>query len=482
MIEILNLLFFDKVRLVGCIVLTYRLEERGTLPLYEYLYRCIRGDILSGALAADEKLPSKRALAEHLRVSVITVENAYAQLLAEGYVRTEPRRGFFVSPLERRTQPQPAAQQIAPAAPEPVWRLDLKTNRVDSDRFPFAVWSRLTRQVLRDEGAALFSPLSHQGHPALRQAIAEDLLEYRGMEVSAEQIVIGAGAEYLYLLLAQLLGRGASFALEDPGYPKIGQVYEKCGVRCVPIPLDEQGLDIAALRRSDAAAAHISPSHHYPTGLITSIQRRQALLRWAEETDGVILEDDYDSELRFSGRPIPTLQSIDRTGRVIYMNTFSQTIAPSIRIGFLVLPPALLERWRRELGFYVCPVPATEQAVLAQFLSSGQYEQHLSRMRTEYRARRAAVLSAFRSSPFADRITITEHGAGLHFLMHLDTPLSDSALRTRAESLGVRLGFLSEYARTPNPTFARTLVVNYAGLSPAQLPEALALLTQIFGA
>ena len=211
-------------------MLTYPMEERGSLPLYEYLCRRIRADILSGVLPAGTRLPSKRALAEHLRVSVITVEGAYSQLEAEGYLLALPRRGFFVADVE----------QAPPAAGEPVFRrppeappqlLDLSRNQVDTARFPVSTWARLTRQVLTEAPEALLSPVPHQGLPALRQAIAADLRDFRGMAVSPEQIVIGAGAEYLYLLLAQLLGRDTVFAVEDPGYPKIRQVYRRLGRR-----------------------------------------------------------------------------------------------------------------------------------------------------------------------------------------------------------------------------------------------------------
>lgn len=460
-------------------MLTYDLSRRDGVPLYEALYRGIRGDILRGTLPAGEKLPSKRALAEHLHLSVITVENAYAQLTAEGYLYTLPRRGFFVSRVEQAPEtPKPAA--LPAPVPAKTWALDLKTNQVDDSRFPFAAWSRLTRQALTREGELLLRPVPYQGLPALREAIAADLRDYRGMAVSPEQILIGAGAEYLYLLLTQLLGRDAVLAVENPGYPKIAQVYRRSGIRCVPVPLDGEGLSLNALKKSGATVAHLSPSHQYPTGIITPIRRRQALLRWAEETDGLLIEDDYDSEFRFSGRPLPTLQSIDRTQRVIYLNTFSQTISPSMRVGFLVLPPRLLERWRDALSLYACPVPAMEQSVLARFISGGQYEQHLARMRNEYRARRAAVLEAFRKSPFAERISISEQGAGLHFLMKLDTTRSDGEIRDRAEALGVRLGFLSEYAAFPDSALAHTLVINYAGLKPENLSRAMELLEQIF--
>ena len=202
--------------------------------------------------------------------------------------------------------------------------------------------------------------------------------------------------------------------------------------------------------------------------------------RWAEETDGIIIEDDYDSELRFTGRPIPTLQSIDTGGRVIYVNTFSQTISPSIRVGFMVLPPALLDRYRRELGFYASPVPVLDQHVLARFLSGGRYEQHLSRMRKEYRLRRSAVIAAFQASSFARRISISEQEAGLHFLLRLDTDRSDGELRSRAEARGIRLAFLSDYAASPDNAVPHVLVVNYAGVDPARLEASMPLLAEIF--
>ena len=458
-------------------MLTYHMEARNGAPLYEYLYHCIRTDILNGTLSAGEKLPSKRALAEHLHISVITVEAAYQQLEAEGYVYTQPKRGFFICPVETPyvSSAQPA---IPPEQPSPSWELDLSRNQADLSLFPASTWARLTRQVLSEDD--FLSPAPHQGLLALRQAIAEDLRHSRGMAVLPEQIVVGAGAAYLYLLLAQLFGSGAVFAVEDPGYPKIRKVYEKHGAACVPVPMDRHGVDPDALAASGATVAHISPTHHYPTGIVTPIGRRQALLRWAEESDRFIIEDDYDSEFRFTGRPIPTLQSIDTGDRVVYMNTFSQTISPSMRVGFMVLPLRLLERYRKELDFYACTVPVMDQLVLTRFLSGGYFEQHISRMRKEYRNRRDAVLSAFQTSSFASRIHITEQGAGLHFLMHLDTAQTDDALRKKAEAAGVRLGFLSDYAGRSYSTLSHTLVVNYAGLSPDRLPDTIHLLECVF--
>ena len=469
-------------------MLTYDLDARGELTLYEALYRRIREDILAGRLEAGERLPSKRSLAQHLKVSVITVENAYAQLVAEGYLRPEARRGYFVVRLE--TRPEPARPGTAPPEKRPDGEpedraeedelLDLRGNQVDPARFPFATWSKLMRQVLSEQDKRLLLPIPNQGVPELQSAIAGHLRSFRGLDVAPGQIVVGAGTEYLYQLLIQLLGTGGAVAVEDPGYPKLRRIYEKGGVDCRPVPLDDQGLSIADLVASGASVAHISPSHHYPTGSVTPIARRYELLHWAGR-DRTILEDDYDSEFRFDRQPVAPLQSIDEHGRVVYLNTFSQTIAPSMRISYMVLPPRLLEQYRRELGFYACTVPSFEQYTLAKFISGGWYEKHLSRMRNYYRQQRARVLEAFRNSPFAGRISITERGAGLHFLLRLDTEESDESLRRRGLEAGVRLSFLSEYAAVPHPDHAHTLVVNYSGLDDARLPEAVAALAALLG-
>ncbi|QNL44358.1 PLP-dependent aminotransferase family protein [Oscillibacter hominis] len=456
-------------------MLTYDMDNRGTETLQNHLYRCIREDIRSRRLSPDERLPSKRGLARHLHISVITVENAYAQLTSEGWLYALPRKGFFVSRVEH----PPEDLRYAPpgVAPQPVaeYRLDLGRGRVDPSRFPFATWSRLMRQVLSEQDKKLLLPIPSQGVEALRDAIAAYLHSFRGMEVSPEQIIVGAGTEYLYQMITLLLGRGLRFAVEDPGYSKPERIYRSNGVDCVSVPLDEWGMSVSALGRSGAQVAHVSPSHHYPTGISMPIGRRQELLRWAG-TERYILEDDYDSEFRFTGHPVQTLQSIDRQGRVIYLNTFSQTIAPSMRISYMVLPPRLVERYRRELGFYACTVPSFEQFALAKFIAGGYFEKHLNRMRLFYRTRREQVLSAFRSSSFAHRITLTERGAGLHFLLKLQTERSDEELRSRALALGIHLSFLSEYTRRGG--FEHTLVINYGGVERPE--EAVLALAEVF--
>ena len=428
-------------------MLTYPLSKESGRSLYEQLYEGIRRDILSGTLPAHQRLPSKRALAQHLEVSIITVQNAYEQLAAEGYIYSQEKRGYYVSPVERPLQA--AARQPAPLPPEPeqkTYFLDLVTNSIDRAYFPFTVWARLMRETLLERDKALLQAAPYNGAEELRRAISDYLRQFRGMNVDSGQIIVGAGTEFLYSLLIQLLGREKCYAVEDPGYSKIAEIYRSHQVNLRQVGLDEKGLSTRLLRRQEADIVHLSPSHHYPTGIVMPIGRRQELLRWAEEQEGRwILEDDYDSEFRFVGRPIPTLFSIDEAQRVIYLNTFSKTIAPSIRISYMILPPRLMEVYREKLGFYACTVSGFEQYTLAKFMAQGRYEQHLSRMKARYRQKRDAVIAMLRSSPLADRVEIMEQDAGLHFLVRLDTRLPDAVLRSRAAEQGVRLALLSDY-------------------------------------
>lgn len=463
-------------------MLTYTLDKGAGVSLYEQLYRCVKEDILSGRLAAGEKLPSKRALAAHLEISVITVKNAYEQLMAEGYLSGVEKRGYFVSSvLPPVTAAPPAPQETAAEPEERQWFLDLVTNSIDAEDFPFTVWARLMRQTILERGTGLLHSTPPQGAWALRRAIAAHLRQFRGMDAGAEQIIVGAGTEVLYTLLVQLFGRERIYGVEDPGYGKIARIYRSNGAAVAAIPLDDAGLSAEELRRSGADVVHISPSHHYPTGRVMPITRRQELLHWAQERpERIILEDDYDSEFRFVGRPIPTLFSIDGGEQVVYLNTFSKTIAPSIRISFMVLPRHLLADFQEKLGFYACTVSAFEQYTLASFLSGGYYEKHLSRMRKHYRQKRDAVIGAVRQSPLADRATIAEEDAGLHFLLRLDGAPPDDVLRREAEAQGVRLAMLSDYYQQPEDAPPHVLVVNYTGIDIERLPAALERLAELW--
>ena len=446
-------------------MLTYELKKKPGVPLYEALYRCIRQDILTGKLQPGEKLPSKRALSQHLEVGKITVETAYAQLLSEGYIRSREKVGFFVEAVE---QLPPAPPPVPPkAAPAETPMLDLTAN--GTGHFPFTVWSKLQREVILDYGRQLLLPLPNQGILELRQAIAAHLAAFRGMEIDPENILVGAGTDFLYNLLIQLLGRDKIYAVEEPGYGKIRKVYGAGGVTCISAPMDGQGVMPQAL--GNANVLHLSPSHHFPTGLVTPLSRRQELLGWAG-TRNWMIEDDYDSEFRFARHPLPAMQSMNGE-RVIYINSFSKSLAPSIRISYMVLPPALMEKFRRELGFYSCTVPSFEQYTLARFLSGGYFEKHINRMRRFYQKHRNQVIALLRACPASSKLTILEQDAGLHFLVQVDTQWTDAQLTEWLERRGIRVQALSSFYHDSTPGDLHQLVVNYSGIDVAQLQQAL---------
>lgn len=457
-------------------LLTYSLSERGNLPIYEFLYRRIRDDILNGRLPAAEKLPSKRMLASHLKISVVTVENAYAQLAAEGYLVSEEKRGYFVARLSPavlgKTPPPKTFQKDCETAKKTSYLLDLTSNEIASGLFPFATWSRLMRVVISKRHKQLLERVPSQGISELREAIADYLYQLRGMQINPEQIIIGAGTEYLYQLLIQLLGREKRFAVENPGYRKIQQIYEANRVCCLPLPLDKQGISMKSLRASDADIVHISPAHHYPTGIVMPVTRRQELLSWAaRKKERYILEDEYDSEFRFAGKPIPPLFSMDNEGKVIYMNTFSKSISPSIRISYMILPWELMKRYHENLSFYSCPVPSFEQYTLAEFIAGGYLLKHVNRTRNRYRLIRDRLISLIEKSSYAPYIRIREEDAGLHFLMEIRLGLTDEQITASAANLGVRLEALSEHLLAPGNPYPHTFVVNYSSLSEELLDE-----------
>lgn len=455
-------------------MLTYTLTKDRTLSLYEQLYRCIKADILGGILKTDERLPSKRNFAQHLKVSVMTVENAYAQLITEGYIYAVEKKGYFVSKIEEVLHTDRKGYPVKEDSDITDYYMDFQKNSISSEDFPFTVWAKTMREVILVQNKKLLQPMQYNGILELREAISDYLLHFRGISVDPSQIILGAGTEYLYNLIVQLLGNEKTYAVENPGYTKITHIYEVNHVCCEHIDIDENGLSVDMLRRTEADVVHISPSHHYPTGIVMPVGRRQALLKWAGDKSGrYIMEDDYDSEFRFSGKPIQTLYSIDDNERVIYINTFSKTIAPSIRISYMILPSHLLEKYKQELDFYSCTVPSFEQYTLAKFISRGSFEQHINRMKKIYRSKRDAVISAIQQSPFSDIVSINEEQAGLHFLLKVSTDMSDRDLRDRAAKNGICLAFMSDYLFLADSKYDHILVVNYSGIEINNLPVAM---------
>ena len=458
------------------IVLTYSFENIESESMYEHLYRCIKQDILQKKLKSGEKLPSKRTFAKNLGVSTITVESAYAQLVAEGYLYTLPKRGYYVCDLEKGEEPPPPRpKQELPRQPvRRTYWADFVGSSVAKDMFPFSVWVKLLRDVTAGEDeATLLTDTSAGGIRQLLQAISDHLYQFRGMSIDPEQIVVGAGTEYLYSVLIQLLGRDRGYAMEDPGYLRLSKIYEKNDVRVCHIPMDASGIIPEKLEESGAEILHITPSHHFPTGIVMPVSRRYEFLSWASKGENrYIIEDDYDCEFRLSGRPIPTLQSIDVMEKVIYINTFSKSLAPAFRISYLVLPKHLVTRFYETLGFYSGTVSCLEQMTLARFLSEGYFEKHINRMRNHYRTVRDKLLGEISRSPLAGRVQISEENAGLHFLMEVDTNRSDQEIVQAAEGEDLRISFVSQYYFDTANCRPHVLVMNYSGLEEDRIPEA----------
>ena len=441
-------------------------DSAGDTPLYEQIYRRFVSEIQSGSLAAGEKVPSKRRLCAHLGVSMSTVETAYSLLVAEGYLDSRPRSGYRVSPLLPLEAPAAEAPAL-PVSPPPAPPLadPFSTGAVDTSVFPYSSWARLTRDAVY-QNPDLLQRGDPQGDRELRQVLCHFLREYRGVVCSPEQLVIGAGMEYLLDLVLQLLPREAVYALEDPGYRSTYRAVANQGLQVVPIPVDGQGMDCAALEASGATVAYVTPSHQFPLGVTMPAGRRTQLLRWAyARPDRYLIEDDYDSEFRYTSRPIPAMQGLDRRGRVVYVGTFSRSIAPSIRVAYLILPPALLARYRAQFSYAASTVSRFEQQVLCRFIGDGLYARHLRRVGGLYRARRGQLLELLSAIPHS---AVTGSEAGLHLLLHLPGRDEGALCARAAAEFGLKLRGLGEFCRAAPPRQA-ALVLGFAGLDRERL-------------
>lgn len=412
-------------------MLDYNLEQRGESSLYEYVYQQIRDDIVAGRIAAGEHLPSKRAFASHLGISVITIENAYSQLLAEGYICSKPRRGYYACELPEAPvlalAAEDADRDAAPASfgvhdsyGQPEQFAPLSPSALEAAH----LWQSALRATLTSEDEReIFSPAPAQGTARLRCAIAHHLRGTRGMNVNPDNIVIGAGAQLLDTILVQLLGADKTYAVEDPGYLRLTRIYQAMGCEVRHVPLDGEGVNLGELLDAGADVLHLMPSHQYPTGLVTSIARRYALLSWAAERPGrYLIEDDFDCEFRLAGKPIPALASIDAAQSVIYTNTFSKSLSSALRLAYMVLPDELMERFRRELGFYASSVSSVDQVALARLLESGDYERHVNRVRVRAREARDGLVALVRKAFPAGEVSIGHADAGLYCVL---APASD---------------------------------------------------------
>ena len=378
-------------------MLTYFMDARGKQRKYRFLYHAIRRDILTKKLLPGERLPSKRALAEHLGLSLSTVGNAYAALLDEGYLEVKARSGFFVSALAipengsvtpAATADFQSADAIVTSAPATAETESAAPHASLSDLaadFPFTPFSHIVRDVLLRFPNEFLARPENQGVLHFRAAISAYLLRYRGMQAEPAQIVIGSGTEYLYGLVAQLLPRAALYGIEAQSYEKIRLVYSAYARPYELLPLDAYGVSAEGLASSRAALLHVTPYQSFPSGVTANAAKRFEYLRWAKERTAFLVEDDYASEFSLQKKPLETIYAMDSNDSVIYLNTFTKTLAPSMRVAYMVLPKRLLESYRERLGFYACTVPALDQYVLAEYINRGYLERRLNQIRRKLR-------------------------------------------------------------------------------------------------
>lgn len=458
------------------------LSKSDKRPLYEQLYGWLVEELRAGRIAPGERLPGKRSAAAQLGISVNTVDMAYQMLAAEGYVDARERSGFVANRLGGRQVPPPGlaspVREEEPQAAEPAWRYSFSTAGIDPALFPRKTWNRLFREVLAGEDA-LYDRGEAMGDEVLRRAVAGYLQSYRGVKCGPGQIACGAGLEVLTGMLARLLADGL-IAVEDPGYPKTAQIMANMGVAVRPVPVDGAGMRVEVLEQSGARAAYLTPSHQFPTGAVMPVGRREALLRWAAEGAGrLLIEDDYDSEFRFDGRPLPSLQGLDEGGHVVYAGTFSRSLAPGIRAAYLVLPPPLLARWQAAYGDYACTVSRPEQHTLARLMDEGHFARGLNRMRAAYRRRRGLLLEALAACLPPEGWEVENAHTGLYCILRL--PGRDAAvIAQNAWQAGLRVRSLGSYrtvAEGAPPDDA--LVLGYGGLPDGDVALAVKVLAAI---
>ncbi|WP_040977564.1 MocR-like pyridoxine biosynthesis transcription factor PdxR [Necropsobacter massiliensis] len=406
--------------------LSYRLSKTLDTPLYLQLYQQIKQAICRQELTFGERLPSKEQLKEYLQISRNTVESAYQQLMAEGYIQSQPRKGFFVCfQAELEFNPQKRAKKSPHFAPLPAARFDFNPNSIDTRHFPLQSWKKCGRYCYTFQRRELLSLGDKQGDPELRAAIADYLSASRGVHCSAQQIVIGAGVEsclqQLILLFNQRYPQAHfSYAMENYGYTKVEKLLRLYGKNVVKLPISaaEQPLDFSFLSRHNVNVAYVTPSHLYPFGQVLSISQRQQLLEWARaRQDRYIIEDDYDSEFRYKGKPIPSLQSLDFGDKVIYLGSFSKLLMPALRISFMVLPKGLLADYAKHCDFFHASVSRFEQQRLAEFMRQGEFERHIHRMRKRYRKKMELLCALL--APYKDQIRYYGEHSGFYLLLEL---------------------------------------------------------------
>lgn len=460
------------------------LDRESEVPVYKQLYRYIRRQIESGQLKENDRLPSIRQLSAHLLISKNTVETAYEQLLAEGYVQSKPRSGLLVLPIQPMAEAADHSHSATESAKDSVAEtagtvIDFQYGDVALEKFPLAAWKKCLTEALTGNRRQVLGYGALQGNGELRREIARYLYAARGILCSSEQIFLAGGTQQAVSLLCQLLlSAEAPFGMEDPGYDGVRTVLTNHRMPLVPIPADAEGLDVEALRRSGAKAVYVTPAHQFPLGGVMPVGKRSRLLQWADEADGIILEDDYNSEFRYQGQPIPPLKAMDAGDRVVYLGTFSKSFLPAARLSFLVLPARLSGGFRERLGTYSQSVSPIIQQAAFLFMKEGHYDRHVRKMRKLYQSRNKTLIAAIQRE-MGDRVETIGRKAGLHLLA--DVRGRDCAELIESAALcGVKVYSPRNHWMNPESCPSSYVMLGFGGVSEEAIVEGVRRLKKVW--
>lgn len=449
-------------------------------PLYFQIYSHIKKEIQKGKMKEGEKLLSKRKMAESLNVSINTVESAYGQLLSEGFIEVRPKSGYYVCQIDEFNFAKKAGKKATAKSPgiKEKYKINFATDSVDYEKFPYNTWRRLMKNCFNEYNPRVLKSAPPEGDFALRQAIAGHIYRSRGVNCSTEQIILGAGMDNLLNTISRLLGAEYRIAMEEPVYYEAYSFFKSMGHDLYSIPVDEKGIKTDLLPKTDSTAVYVTPSHQFPLGVTLPAGRRVKLLNWAYEgKNRYIIEDDYDSEFRYASKPVPSVQSIDTREKVIYLGTFSKTIAPSLRISYMVLPQGLLKIYNEKFIKFSSAVSVLDQNILTAFITEGHYERHLNRMRKLYGEKRTVLLNKLKG--LGESIEINGENAGHHVAIRLKGDLSETEMTRLAAQKGVRVYPISKYFVCGVPKkFQSTVLIGYAGLSKEEISEGIELLKE----
>ena len=465
------------------------LDDSLEINLYVQIYNQFKERILSGEISPGTKIPSLRRFAKDNAISVTTVETAYNQLLVEGYIESRPKSGYYVSDhiaevvSDLKTEfKEESLESILPM--DDSKNVRDKSLIYDEESFEFSKWKKCMNKVFNEHSNMLQTQGDVQGEQALRYEIAKYLYARRGVKCSSNQIVIGAGSQQLAVQLIRILRElnVAHAATEMPGYGPVREIFRDEGLNISRIPIDEEGIMVEKLPTNMKSLVYVNPSNQFPTGVVMPVARRYELIKWAVDNDSYILEDDYDSELRYFGKPVPALKGLDQSGRVIYLGSFSSTLFAAIKISYMVLPETLLPAYEENGRCFSATVSKTDQKMLEEFMRRGAFERHLNRMRAQYKGKHDLLIRLLKE--FGREYTVSGENAGVHVLVHLPRGLSEAEAVQRAKVDGVLVFWLERYCigAAADPAQGGTVLLGYAGLSEEEIAEAAAILKKCWNA